>query len=183
MRMKPEIKVLPDGRECTIRSAGIRDAERMCEHERITAQETDFILLTPAETEKNRRAMAQRLSLRAAAGDRITLCAFVGDELAGTATVSPYGELMRVAHRCTMSIALKRKYWGSGIADALMEYVTDFGQKIGYRSIELSVDAANLRAIALYERFGFRRCGSIEGGLRHSDGSLSDEVTMFRLLE
>lgn len=48
---------------------------------------------------------------------------------------------------------------GRGIADGLIEAVVAWARQSGVRRIVLEVADSNVRAIALYERLGFRRTG------------------------
>ena len=174
---------LADGRECTVRSAAPRDAAAMCRHLRITAAETEFILSSAREAGDSVTEQSRLLRRRSDMRGAVTLCAFCGGVLAGIATVSPYNSQYRTAHRGTMSIALKKAWWGKGIAGILMRQVIDFARSCGYRQLELGVDEQNERAIGLYEHFGFVRCGRIDGALRHDDGSFSAQILMLLPLQ
>jgi ribosomal protein S18 acetylase RimI-like enzyme len=48
------------------------------------------------------------------------------------------------------------------------------------RQVQLTVVAANARAIAFYERHGFARYGGEPQSVRMSDGSFADEALMWR---
>jgi ribosomal protein S18 acetylase RimI-like enzyme len=48
---------------------------------------------------------------------------------------------------------------GRGVGDALIDAVVDWGRRSGARHIALDVMSANVYALGLYERNGFRLCG------------------------
>ena len=50
--------------------------------------------------------------------------------------------------------------WGRGVGELLLRSVRSRLAATGYRTAELSVYVDNARAVALYERLGWRRCGA-----------------------
>ncbi|HIZ48589.1 MAG TPA: GNAT family N-acetyltransferase, partial [Candidatus Gemmiger excrementavium] len=50
--------------------------------------------------------------------------------------------------------------WGQGVGSALMARLLVFARKHGVEIINLEVRSDNLRAIRLYEKYGFRRIGT-----------------------
>lgn len=182
MRMSPVNVTLSDGRSAVIRSAEANDAAAVRQHLISAARQTPYLLKTADEYSRlTRREQAALLKSRAKADGAIIICAFVGDALAGLATVSPYGRLFRTSHRGTMSISIDRSLWGLGLGKAMMAEIISFSAFCGYTQLELSVDAENKRAIGLYERFGFVRCGHIPSALRQEDGSFHDEIMMIKI--
>ena len=180
MRMSAKTVMLRGGKAALIRSADIKDAPAVCTHLAAVAVETPFLLNTAEEASGSVLQQARRLRRRALQEGCITLCAFVDGQLAAMATVSPYGRLYRTAHRATMSISVKKAYWGLGLGSALMQEIVDFSDFCGYRQLELGVDERNLRAIKLYERFGFKRVGLTPAALKQDDGSYCGELIMFK---
>lgn len=182
MRMDDKYITLSNGSRGLIRSAAAGDAAAVCAHLTAVSSETPYILQTAEETDVGRRVQARYLRRRAASPGRISLCAFVEGNLAGMATVSPYGELYRTAHRGTMSISVRKAYWGLGLGSALMEELVAFARHCGYAQLELSVDAQNGRAIRLYEKFGFTVCGRVPAALRQEGERYNDELLMVKPL-
>ena len=66
-------------------------------------------------------------------------------------------EAMGMSHRGEFGISVRKAYWGYGAASALMEAVLAFAVENGFEQINLEVRSNNLRAIRLYEKFGFRK--------------------------
>jgi ribosomal protein S18 acetylase RimI-like enzyme len=61
-----------------------------------------------------------------------------------------------------VSIAVDREYRGLGIGRALMVTLIDMARESDIPMLSLSVDSANVRALGLYERLGFRIVGGDE---------------------
>lgn len=183
MRMTPTTITLADGRSAIIRTAEAKDAAALGLHLVSAAKQTPYLLQTADEhAAYSRRELANTLRHRQRAAGKLSLCATVGYTFAAYATVSPYGQLFRTNHRGTMSISVDSAYWGLGIGKALMAEIISFAAFAGYTQLELSVDAENKRAIGLYERFGFVRCGCIPAALKQADGTFHDELLMIKTL-
>ena len=72
----------------------------------------------------------------------------------------------RMSHRASIGISVRQCAWHSGVGTALMEALLAFARKNGIEQLELEVRSDNGRAIRLYERFGFRRIGTIPAFLK-----------------
>ena len=87
----------------------------------------------------------------------------------------------RRSHVASLGMAVHDAYAGCGAGTALLAAMIDLADNwLNLKRLELSVYADNVRAIALYERFGFER-----EGLRRSyawrDGAYVDSLAMARL--
>jgi len=79
---------------------------------------------------------------------------------------SPWG--WRVGH--LVSIAVLEPYRGRGIGKALLRRTIDVMDKVyGVEAIYLEVRVSNLRAIGLYEKFGFKRVKTIKSYYRDGE--------------
>ena len=88
----------------------------------------------------------------------IMLVALDGDKVVGNAVVER-NKVLRYNHRAEISITVLKEYWGRGIGSSLINIMIDFAKKTGIEILYLEVRADNLRAISLYERFGFEKIG------------------------
>ena len=50
----------------------------------------------------------------------------------------------------------EKQYWGHGIGKSMMSFAMGESKKLGLREVYLHVRKDNLRAIALYEHYGFK---------------------------
>jgi RimJ/RimL family protein N-acetyltransferase len=81
------------------------------------------------------------------------------------------------SHRGTLGMGVVPDYRGRGIGPRLMNQALKQAFATGFVRVELSVRADNMRAIRLYEKFGFVR----EGVLRDAvfvDGEFYDTIAM-----
>ena len=76
-------------------------------------------------------------------------------EIIGTASLTRKHKRMR--HRGELGICVKRAWWGSGAAPALMEAILAFARENGFEQLNLEVRSDNIRAIRLYEKYSFRK--------------------------
>ncbi|MEM9044997.1 MAG: GNAT family N-acetyltransferase [Pseudomonadota bacterium] len=87
----------------------------------------------------------------------------------------------RQAHCGEIFLFVHDDFWGRGIGTALLGALTDLADKwLGLVRLQLDVNADNSRAIALYERAGFEREGTLRGDVLR-DGALVDSYLMARL--
>jgi putative acetyltransferase len=90
-------------------------------------------------------------------------------------------ELPRLNHTATLSIAMHDAYAGQGVGSALMGAIVEAADRWwNLVRLELEVYADNVRAIALYERFGFEREGLLRARAWR-DGEYADCLSMARL--
>lgn len=68
---------------------------------------------------------------------------------------------------------------GTDAANAIMTALLAYAPTV-VRQVQLTVVAANARAIAFYERHGFARYGVEPQSVRMSDGNFADEALMWR---
>lgn len=69
---------------------------------------------------------------------------------------------------------------GKGVGDLIMKALVDHAQTV-VRQLQLTVVAANPRAIAFYQRHGFRLYGVEPESIKH-DGGFLDEALMWHML-
>jgi RimJ/RimL family protein N-acetyltransferase len=123
----------------------------------------------PVDVERRRRRMAADVD----AEDAVVLVAEAGGEPVGQLGLhlAPYG----VADLGMLVAAGWRR---QGVGSALMAEAVDRARKAGAHKIALQVWPHNAAALALYERFGFRREGYLTRHYRRRSGELWDAVIM-----
>ena len=87
----------------------------------------------------------------------------------------------RLRHRAELGIAVRREWWGKGIAQRLLDYALAEASARGVRKVMLTVRADNSRAIALYERNGFSCIGK-DSMLFCIDGAYHDGLIFGKIL-
>ncbi len=101
---------------------------------------------------------------------------------AGQCAVSLVRSSQRFCHRASLSLLVLQEYWGLGIGSQMIQQCICWCQERGVTQLELEVVAGNIRAVALYQRFGFQISGIIPNALRYPDGSCADEYFMVKYL-
>lgn len=72
----------------------------------------------------------------------------------------------------------EKKYWGKEIATEAIKYIHDFAfLNLGLHKINLFVHTANTRAVALYEKIGYKHVGVFHDNV-FRDGKYEDETLM-----
>lgn len=173
---------LQDGSFLTLRSAGPQDAEAVLAYLEGTTAETPYLLREPGESSFSLGQEQQFLQGRLDSPRDLMLLGFYKDELAGSCALASVGPFQRVAHRCEVSIALYQKFCGKGIGTAMMTALLAQAKAAGYEQAELTVMAENRPAVALYERLGFVRCGTLPHNMKYADGHYADACWMQKSL-
>ncbi|UXH79757.1 GNAT family N-acetyltransferase [Roseateles amylovorans] len=111
----------------------------------------------------------------------LQLLAFDGDRLLGSAGLHLVGPQARRRHAMALGIGVHPDAQGTGVGTALMSaLIQQADDWLGTLRIELTVFADNLRAIRLYERFGFVHEGRLRAYALRS-GRYVDCLSMARL--
>lgn len=94
-------------------------------------------------------------------------------------TGSLYGnDRARIAHHASLALSVSKSHWGLGIGTHTLNAMIEFAKNSGILEIlHLGVRSDNSRAIALYERTGFRHIGIFEDYFK-IDGIYYDEIFM-----
>lgn len=174
--------LLLDGSDLTLRSAVPEDACSLLACLQDTTAETPYLLREPGECSFTPEQERQFLQGMADSPRELMLLGFCDGELAGSCSLSAVGPYRRVAHRCEVAIALYRKFCGRGMGTAMMTALLDQAKTARYEQAELTVVADNRPAVALYERLGFVRCGTLPHNMKYADGRYADACWMQKSL-
>lgn len=86
----------------------------------------------------------------------------------------------RCGHISNASYAVRKDLRGEHIGEMLVKHCLEMAHEKGFRILQFNaVVAANIHAIHLYERLGFVRLGTVEGGFRMPDGSYEDIILFY----
>lgn len=110
-----------------------------------------------------------------------TLGVFAAGKLVGFCGFRPQ-VLQRTRHRAEIGpFFVTRSHQGSGAANAMIEEVIDTARQQGISQIELYVDTENLRALAFYERRGFRIMATLKDSVRIDGQPRQDHFMTLKL--
>jgi len=109
----------------------------------------------------------------------ITLIALddAGDAMLGTINLRRTSPRRALHHTAVLGMSVRAESRGQGVGSALMRAALAWAADNGLTRVELQVFADNARAIALYEKHGFRH----EGRRRNAvflDGAYLDDLIM-----
>ncbi len=179
--MIPRCFMLKNGSTAVLRTAVPEDAAQMIAYLRACAEETDFLLRVPEEWDipvETEKALLQDMARQT---DQLMVVCDVNGEIAGTCQVVCMNRV-KTRHRATVSIALRRAYWGQGISGVMFEEMEAFARERGVTQLELAYAQGNDRARRLYDRLGFVETGRGPDAIRLRDGTLLDEIFMVKKL-
>ena len=165
----------PDRPAITVRGATAADVDTLVDMLVKVAGEGRWIgAEAPVDVERRRQRMAADVD----AEDVIVLVAEAGGE--------PVGQLgLQLARYgvADLGMLVAAGWRGRGVGTALLAEAVRRARAAGAHKIALQVWPHNAAAIALYERFGFRREGYLRRHYRRRSGELWDAVVMGLSLE
>jgi RimJ/RimL family protein N-acetyltransferase len=159
--MKTHEICLKNGQLARIRPLEVEDAEAVLDYiNRVTA-ETDFLALESGELDWPIEKEREFIESHRVADNKLVIAAEVGNHIVGLSGFTG-DDKKKMRHSGELGITVRREFWGLGLGSALMACVIDWAKSSGVvRKIGLRVRTDNVRAIRLYERFGFVGEGTI----------------------
>ena len=156
--------------ELTIREATLADVDALVDLLVAVAGEGRWIATeAPVDTDRRRRRMVEDIE----GADAVVLVAEAGGTPVGELGLhlAPYGV-------ADLGMAVAAGWRGRGVGGALLAEAIERAGAAGAHKLALQVWPHNTAAIALYERFGFRREGYLRRHYRRRSGELWDAVIM-----
>lgn len=170
------------GRIITLRNAEVRDAEALLAYMRITSAETPYLLRDPDEIIMTLEQEEAFLLSKMEAERELLLIAETDGRHIGSCSLMQVMPYRRFAHRCSIAIALYQEFSGAGIGEIMLRALLGVAKQVGYEQAELEVASENRRAIALYEKLGFEKCGHLPNNMKYANGSYTDAELMVKKL-
>jgi len=169
MRYHKQIQ-LKNGKTCVLRNPNCEDAKAILQHMILTSGETENLLRYSNEITMTEEEERTYLSNIESSSDAIMISAVVDGEIVANAGFNPVSKLEKCKHRADFGISIRKKYWGFGIGSYIMDAIFETARQAGYEQIELDVVTDNIRAVALYKKFGFNIFGTNEKAFHCRDG-------------
>jgi ribosomal protein S18 acetylase RimI-like enzyme len=105
-----------------------------------------------------------------------------GGALSGTCYVRP-NQRGGGGHVANAAFMTRASAAGRGVAGAMCAHALDWAAAAGYAAMQFNfVVATNVRAVALWQRFGFETVGRLPGAFRHPAHGFVDALVMHRKL-
>ena len=160
----------PEDPEITVREATLADVDRVLELVVAVAGEGRWISVeAPVDVAQRRQRIVEELE-----GEQtVMLVAEIGGTLVGQLDLrmARYGV-------ADLGMLVDAGWRRRGVGSALMAEAIARARKAGAHKLALQVWPHNAAALALYERFGFRREGYLARHYRRRSGELWDAVVM-----
>lgn len=174
--------VLNNKKVCTIRTAMPSDAKSVIQYVKKILKETDFNTTDPDEfpSEIAKEKKFLRESMKAPAD--YAILAEVDGKVVSFLDFNAH-KRRRLAHSGEFGISVLKKFWGVGVASAMLKVlIANARHNLQLRMITLKTHANNKRAIALYQKHGFRKAGLIPSEVKRRSKKGYDD-TLIMILE
>ena len=182
MKIVPQEFTLPPGKTLVVRSVTAADAEAHIRFKSTTSGETHFMARYPEECDYDIEKVCKGLAACEASPFNFEIGAYDGEEQVGGIGVCCVRAGLKYQHRAYMGISVVKAYWGCGLGSFLMQLAIDQAKANEFEQLELGVYSDNVRAIHLYEKFGFERYGIQPRAFKHKNGTYCDEIIMVKML-
>jgi len=170
-----------DGRKFILRVPTMNDLSTYLDFINELVREGAEIQLNKEQTYEQEKEYLKEKLEKIASGDEICVSAFFNDKLIGDA------EIVRNPGRSsstgTLGISIIEGYRGIELGTEMMRILLEKAKEAGYRMVILNVYADNLRAIHLYEKFGFVKAGTIPKYAYFEGKGFVDSITMYKFLQ
>lgn len=146
------------------------------------AEETDYLAMDEGGLAADPEALAHHFDSQLSLDNQLCLLAKHGSEVIGVVNVKA-DHRDKLAHIGDVFIAVKKAYWGQGLGSALLEEALYWAEQTEtIKRLELTVQARNSSAIALYKKHGFEPEGTKKRGAKSRDGAFLDVHLMAKMI-
>ena len=181
MRIQDEIITL-NGHELLLRNAREEDAEMLIQYLKETTCETKFLVNEPEEITLTLEQERGFINSQNDSETNLMILGFLDGEFVGNCAFNGNSK-SRYSHRASFAIALYQKFTGMGIGTAMAKRLLEIAEEKGLEQLELEVVTENQRAVALYEKLGFKICGTFPKNMKYKDGTYADVYLMVKEFE
>ena len=109
------------------------------------------------------------------------LVARINGKVVGGASITPFNG--KRAHIAEFGVYIIKTYRNLGLGTIILEEFIEIARKSGFKVLQLSTFSTNRRAIHVYKKCGFKKCGKLSRDIKFADGTYADRVIMELLLE
>lgn len=170
-------KTLDDGREVIFRFAEKSDAKEILSYLKKVGRETDFLSFGFEGVGSDVQKEEEIITRFARATTSAMIVGTLSDRIISVGTLSA-NATSRFSHNAEAGISVLKEFWGKGIGAHLMNLILDFARTTKHlRNVHLTVIDENDRAMALYEKTGFKVVGRYKN-FSYVDGKYRDAIIM-----
>lgn len=164
-----------------IERATAADAAAQLAYLKAVGGETENLSFGPEGVPLTVEQEAEYLGAQEASPDNVQFLAKADGEIIGTASLNR--KPRKMSHRGEFGISVRKAFWGCGAAQALMERILDFAGANGFEQLDLEVRSDNVRAIRLYEKYGFRKLCTFPGFFKVNGQYIDFDLMILPLTE
>ena len=157
------------------RQVEMTDAENLIHYQQQVAQQTPFLTEESDEIQSNPDRMRAQIQAYQNSYNSLMLVAVAEDEIIAYASLAGR-QSKREYHLAELGITVLEAYWGYGIGNMLMDMLIEFAQASPLRILTLEVVSHNDRAIALYQKFNFKKIATLKQRLQVNAQFLDTEL-------
>jgi RimJ/RimL family protein N-acetyltransferase len=159
--MDARTHTLKNGQALLIREVLVKDAPAVVDYVRMVGSESPFLTFGPGEFEFTEAEERTFIGESHAEPNRLFILGSIDRSIVSLLNFSG-GRRSRLRHAGEFGLTVRRPYWGLGIGSLMVDTLIAWARSTHIvTKINLRVRADNGRAIALYERKGFAREGTI----------------------
>lgn len=171
-----------DGREFTIRSAHVDDANATLNLKRSSIFDEEYQLVSPEEFNRTIDLEVKWIQSHLDNPYNIAIVAVLGNVVVGLIDFSNGGR-QRISHTGDFGMSVDKRFRGQGIGEILLQSLIDWAKSTDkIENINLSVHSDNDRALALYKKLGFVVEGVRKNDLKYGPDKYIDTVLMGKKL-
>ncbi len=167
--------------ETIIRVAEPIDAKAILGLLRHVGKDTPYLSVGPEGANMTVDQQVELITRYNESDNNIMLVAESDDQIVGMATVAVIDN-NRQSHVAEVGVSIIKEYWGYGIGSILTEEMIQFANYAEIKVLTLEVVTKNIRAIKLYEKYGFEIVGTLSKRLRNNF-HYYDTYVMERLID
>ncbi len=144
-----------------VRRARGDDAGALIDHTKIVGGESDNLTFGSEGIQKTVEQERELIESLVDSSSSIFLVAVMEGQIVGTCNFNAFVRHKRISHRGEFGIAVQKRAWKKGVGTMLRARMLDFAKRTAHvEVVSCEVRSDNLRAIALYRKFGFGKVGT-----------------------
>ena len=141
-----------------IREALPEDAEKLIAFLAQVGGETDYLSFGKEGLPISREEEEKFIQSMKEEEHSVLYVAWKNGEIVGDASLNGFNR--RMSHRAEFGISVAKSEWGRGMGSALLQKIIEYAKEHTIELINLEVRSDNIRAIHVYEKYGFRKIGT-----------------------
>jgi len=104
----------------------------------------------------------------------------VDGKVVGSAGMTPFTG--KRAHVAEFGISIVESHRNMGLGTLILKEFIEIAKKSHFETIQLSAFSNNKRAVHVYRKCGFKKCGKLKRDIKFADGTYADRILMEQIL-